>query len=79
MTSFCSKKLSELLKRITSKHHNDSYYLNCLHSFATKNKCESHKNVCENKASCNVVFPSEETKILEFDQYQKSDKAPIII
>ena len=24
-------------------------------------------------------MPSEDTKILEFDQYQKSDKAPFII
>ena len=31
------------------------------------------------KDFCNVVIPSEETKILEFDQYQKSDKAPITI
>ena len=27
----------------------------------------------------NVVMPFEDTKILEFNQYQKSDKAPLII
>ena len=26
------KKLSALLKEITSKHHGDFYYLNCFHS-----------------------------------------------
>ena len=31
------KKVSLLLRGITSKHHGDFYYLNCLHSFATKN------------------------------------------
>ena len=27
----------------------------------------------------NFIIPSEDTKILEFNQYQKSDKAPLII
>ena len=53
--------------------------LNCLHSFRTKNKLELHKKVCENKGFCNIVMPSEETKVLDFNQYQKSDKAPFII
>ena len=35
--------------------------------------------ICENKDFCNVVMPSEDNKILEFNQYQKSDKAPFII
>ena len=42
-------------------------------------KIESHKNVCENKDFPNVVMPSEDTKILEFNQYQKFDKAPFTI
>ena len=28
---------------------------------------------------CNIITPSEDTKILEFNQYQKFDKAPFII
>ena len=43
------KILSPLLRGITSKHHGDFYCLNCLHSFATKNKRESHKKVRKNK------------------------------
>ena len=31
------------------------------------------------KVFCEVIMSSEDTKILEFDQYQKSDKAPFII
>ena len=60
------KKLSALLRGITSKHHGDFYYLNCLHSFATENKRESHQKVSENIDFCNVVMPSEDTGILEF-------------
>ena len=52
-----------------SKHHGDFYCLNCLHSFATENKCESHKKVCKDKAFLNTVMLSEDTKILQFNQY----------
>ena len=73
------KRLSVLLKEIASKHHGDFSCPNCLHSFTTKNKLESDKKICENKDFCNVIMPSENTKILEFNQYQKPDKAPFII
>ena len=53
--------------------------MNCLNSFSTKNKLESHETLCENKDFCSVVVPSEDTEILEFNQYQKFDKAPFII
>ena len=33
-----AKKLSALLKGITSKHDSDFYCLNCLHSFRAENK-----------------------------------------
>ena len=39
------KKLSALLKVITSKNNGDFYCLNCLRSFRTKNRIESHKKV----------------------------------
>ena len=62
------KKLSTLLRGIRSKNNGYSYCLNCLHSFRTKNKVESH-----------YLNHYEDTIILEFNQYQKSDKAPFII
>ena len=70
----CSQKTG-----ITSKHHGDIYCLNCFHSFATENKLQLHLKVCENKDFCNIIMPSHGIKILEFTQYQKSDKAPFII
>ena len=73
------KKLSVLLRGITFKHHGDFYCLNCFHSFVTENKLQSCKRVCENKDFCDIIMPSEDTKLLEFNQYQKSDKAPFII
>ena len=69
MALSCTKLLSALLREITSKSNGGFYYLNSLHSFRTKSKLELHKRVCENKDFCNVIMPSEDTKILEFNQY----------
>ena len=54
------------------------FCLNCLHSFVTENKLESHKKVCENKDFCNNVVSFQDSKILEFNQYHKYDKASFI-
>ena len=35
--------------------------------------------MCENRDFKNVIMPSEDTKILEFNQWQNSDKASFII
>ena len=57
------KKLFVLLKRITSTR---SFFLSESSSFfAIKKKLESHIKVCENRNFCNVVMPSEDTKISE--------------
>ena len=69
------KKLPALLSVNTA----DFYCLNCLHCFPTKNKSKSHRKVCESKKFGNILMPSEDTKILQFNQSQKPDKAPSII
>ena len=61
------KKVPALLRGITSKNNGDFYCLNCVHSFRTKSKLQSHKKVSENKDFCNVVMPSEDTEISEFN------------
>ena len=73
MALYCSKKISALLYRITSKHKGDFYCLNCLHSLRTENRLKSHEKVCKNKDFCGIVMPSEKDNILEFNQYMKSD------
>ena len=44
-----------------------------------KAKLTRKKKLCQKKDFCNVVMPSEDTKILELNQYQKSDKASFIV
>ena len=53
--------------------------MNCLHFFRTKNKLDLHKKASENKYFSNAIMLSENAKILEFNQYQKSGKPSFII
>ena len=76
---FAVKKLSELLRRIASKHHGGFSCLNCPHSFATKSKLESHKKVCENKDFLMQLCLLKTLKYWNLNHYQKSDKVPFII
>ena len=71
-----SKKGTSIIKR---NNVGDFYCLNCLHSFPTKNKHESYEKVCENRDFCDVITPSEDTKILEFNQCQISDQILFVI
>ena len=49
MALSCSKKLSTLLRGITSKHHVDFYCLNCFHPYRTENKLKFHEKVSKRK------------------------------
>ena len=67
------------LLALTSKENGDFYCLNCLHSFRTKSKLESHKKISENKDFRNIINHSADLKMLEFNQYKKSVKAQFIV
>ena len=47
MALSCTKKLSALIRGITSKHF---YCLNCFHSFAKEKKLDSHKKYVKIKS-----------------------------
>ena len=53
--------------------------MNCPHSFRTKTNLKSHEKVSEKKYFCGVAMPSQNSKILGFNQYQTSDERPCII
>ena len=63
MVLSCSKNLSPLLQRITSKHNGDFYCLDCLHSFRIENNLKSHEKVCKIKDFCGIVMPLEKDNI----------------
>ena len=47
----------------TLKDHENFYCLNCFHSFATKNKLESHEKVCKEKFFCGTALPARKKTI----------------
>ena len=53
------KKLSVLLRGITSNHVGDFYCLNCLHSYSTKKKLKKHEKACNDHDHCYVEIPNE--------------------
>ncbi|KAL4084177.1 hypothetical protein QTP88_028010 [Uroleucon formosanum] len=51
----------------------------CLNSFDTENKLNDHKHYCANNKAANIVLPESYNKILEFEKYNNSLRAPFII
>ena len=72
-------RLLGLLRGITSNHNGNFYCLNCFRVYTTKNKLEAHKKICENHDYCHVEMPSEDNKIIKYNQGEKSIKSPFII
>ena len=73
------KKLSALLRGITSNNHGDFYCLNCLHSYRTKEGLKKHEEVCNNHDYCYVKMPDEFKKILKYNPGEMSLKVPFMI
>ena len=59
------KKLSALLRGITSNNNGNFHYLNYFHSYSTKEELKKHKNVCEDHDYYYVEMPKEGNKILK--------------
>ena len=73
------KKLSGLLRGITSNHKEDFYCLNFFCAYSTKNKLEEHKKICENSKYCNVEMPTKDNNTIKYNQGEKSIKLPFVI
>ena len=67
---FSNKKLSGLLKGITSNHDGDFYCLNCFHSYTkttTKKDLKSIKGYVKTMIFCHVKMPDENNKIFYYN------------
>ena len=73
------KRLSALLKGVTSKHVEDSYCLNFLCSFRTINVLKKHVNVCKDHYYCYVEMPDKDNNILKYDSGEKYMRVPFIM
>ena len=73
------KKLSRLLRGMTSNHDGDFYCLNYFHSYRTKNKLEAHKKICENRDYCHVEMPTKDNNTIKYNQGEKYIKLPFVV
>ena len=83
------KKISALLRGITSNHNGDFYWdfnclifnwdFNCFHLYRAENKTKKHENVSKNHNYCYVKMPNEDNKILKYNHGEKSMKVSFII
>ena len=71
--------LSRLLRGITSNNNGGFYCLSCLHSYRTDNVLRKHERLCDKHDYCHVKMPTEGNKVLNYNQGEKSLKAPFII
>ena len=76
--SLAVKKMSALLRGITSNHKEDFYCLNCFHSYNQKINLTSIKKICGNYDYCYVEMRNED-KISKYNQREKSMKVPFVI
>ena len=79
MTISCNKKLSGLLRGITSNHNGDFYCLNCLHSYRMKSKLKKHEKICKNHDFCHLKMCDAENNILQSKPGKKSLKNAFVI
>ena len=61
--SITSGITSNVIKNINPNFFAWIHCFNCIHSFRTKDKLDSYKNVFENKDFCDIVMRSKDTKI----------------
>ena len=73
------KSLSALLRGIISNHDGDFYCSNCFNWYRTENKLEKHEKVCNDLDYCYTEMPDKFNKILKYNHWEKSLKAPAII
>ena len=73
------KRISELLRRVTSNHNGDFVCLNCFHSYTTKEKLKKHERVCNDHEFCHMKIPNEDNKILKYISGEKSLRVPFVI
>ena len=73
------KRISGLLRGITSRHNGDFYCLNCFHSYTTEKKLRKHERICMDHDFRHLKMPDEDNKILKYISGEKSLRLPFII
>ena len=73
------KRISALLRGITSNRHTDFYCRNCLNAFRTREAHQIHVEACKDHDFCHVKMPTEDKKWLSYVDGSQSLRAPFVI
>ena len=66
------KKLSVLLRGVTSNHVRDFYYLNCFHSYSTEKNLKKHEKIFNDRDYCYVEMPNEDKQNIKIQLWRKA-------
>ena len=72
------KRISGLLRGITSNHNGDFYCVNCFYPYTTEKKLRKHERICKDHDFCDLKMSDEDNKILKYILGEKSLKVPFI-
>ena len=73
------KKLSTLIRGITSEHDGNFYCSYWFQLFSTKEKLKKHKEICKDHDYCYVEMSNKDNKILKYNHGEKLMKDPFLI
>ncbi|KAL6421226.1 hypothetical protein ACFW04_013650 [Cataglyphis niger] len=70
------KNLSRLVgSQLSARRHKTHICDRCMHYFRTSDKLLAHSENCE----CAIVFPTEEDKWLNFNNYERKERVPFVV
>lgn len=73
------KRLSALLRGLTSSHNWYFYCRNCLNSFYNENVLKLHVEVCKDHDYCHAKMPEEGKNILKYNSGEKAIRVPFVM
>ena len=73
------KRISGLLRGITSRHNGDFYCLNCFHSYTTEKKLRKLERICMDHDFRHQKIPDENNEISKYISGEKSLRVPFVI
>ena len=71
--------MKRLTRGVASNHHGDLFCKNCMLSYHTENALKKHERLCLNHNHCEIVMPTRDKNILEFNSNEKSLHMPHVI
>ncbi|KAL6418455.1 hypothetical protein ACFW04_012073 [Cataglyphis niger] len=74
------KDLSRLVgSQLSARGHKAHICDRCMHYFRTSEKLSAHSEDCERMNECAIVLPTEEDKLLNFNNHERKERVPFVV